>query len=791
MQTPNRILSVLLAVLVLALGASLAVAQTPQTIVIDGINDFLPGNLVEDDGGDTQHPNIDIGEVYMTNDAVNLYLGLEHDPAGWGSVQIGLAIDVNTADGGTTDPWGRQLEWSLAPLKPDFMFYINLDNNWQASYLWDGAGWVNIVQGPGALNWNTGSGFNELAIMLGSLGVSASDVINYDAWITQDGGTKGPLDAVANDASQLSTPGFTMWDTDSPIPMLELLPYTVQAAADPNPPVVQNVQPADYPVDSFFDVFFNEPISAGSVQPADFVLSAGDGVAHTVVGATVDGGDPSIVHLEFGSDLAAAGALYALTVNDVTDNAGNVIENNGTDNVAEFMLKEVVFRGKFGFFLAGQEPPHEFSVEGGFAPLTWDLCDNAMMTDTGVDDIWEYSTIFCVNGSTQDVEWKFVYDCSVYEPLAGNRLHTLDVANGAQDIIEVWWNNDDPTSFTQHDIDVEFFVDMSDSDFLMGDIVSINGAVAPLTFDVPSVNDLVDDGTGNDAVAGDMIFSTTITFPAGSYKDVAYKFLMNGEYECDLQGDRTVFLNDEVYGGGNGPLVLPVVHYDFCNTLFRAVEVIFSVDMSAEGISGADVVGVNGTPNNADPATFDWTIPSLNTLLDDGVAPDAVAGDMIYTTSVVFPDTSVQNIEYKFLLNDQYECQDLPNRTLSIDPETYDAVGNPQVVELAVFDVCGGASPVLPGQVSMIELMQNMPNPFNPSTEIRFSVPKAGEGSLRVYNMRGELVRTLRDGHFEAGAGSVVWNGKTDAGMNAGSGVYFYRLEVAGDAAARRMVLLK
>ena len=785
---------VLLAVLVLALGASLALAQTPQTIVIDGINDFLPGNLAEDDGDDTQHLALDIGQVYMTNDAVNLFLGLEHDRDGWGSVQLGLAIDVNTADGGTTDPWGRQLEWSLAAMKPDFMFYINLDNNWQASYAWDGASWVNTAEGPGSLNWNTGTGFNELAIMLGSLGVSPGDVINYEAWVTQDGPTKGPLDAVANDASQLSTPGVTVWDTDSPIPMLSMLPYTIAAAADPDPPVVAQVRPTEYPVGSFFDVFFNEPIDGATVQAGDFVLTGGDGSAHTAVSAIPDV-DPSIVHLEFDNALLPAGELYTLTVSGVTDNAGNSIVQDGDGNVATFMLKEVVFRGKFGFFLEGQEEPHEFSVEGGVAPLSWALCDGAMMMDTGVDDIWEYSTIFCVNGAdgaaTQDLEWKFVYDCATYEPLAGNRQHTLDLANGAQDIIEVWWNDDDPTSFTAVDIDVHFFVDMNDSALLPGDIVSINGSAAPLTYDQPSLNDLVDDGTGVDAAAGDGIYSTLITFPAGSYKDVTYKFLLNSEYECDEQGDRSLFLNDEEYGGAGNPLVLPVVHYDFCNTLFRAVEVVFTVDMSEAGIVGGDVVGVNGTPNNADPATFDWTIPSLNTMLDDGVAPDAVAGDLIYTAAVVFPDTSAQNIEYKFLLNDAYECQDQPNRTLSINPEMYDALGNPQLVELATYDVCSNLSPVLPGPISLIELRQNMPNPFNPSTEIRFSVPKAGEGSLRVYNLRGELVRTLRDGFFEAGTGSVVWNGRTDEGMNAGSGVYFYRLEVGGDSAARRMLLLK
>ena len=165
-------LGLLTALIVLTLGAGLAVAQTPQTIVIDGVNDFLPGNLADADGLDTQHTEIDLGDIFVTNDAVNLYLGFQTGPGSFGTDQLGFAIDVGTPGGGTTDPWGRAIEWSTATNKPDFMFYVNLDNNWQASYYWDGAAWVNIVQGPGTLNWATGTEFRELAVMLGSLGVS-------------------------------------------------------------------------------------------------------------------------------------------------------------------------------------------------------------------------------------------------------------------------------------------------------------------------------------------------------------------------------------------------------------------------------------------------------------------------------------------------------------------------------------------------------------------------------------------------------------------------------------------
>lgn len=789
-----------LALIMIMLVASWALAQTPQTITIDGVNDFLPGNLVDADGGDTEYPNIDLGDIFVTNDAVNFYIGAAHDPGGWGSVQLGIAIDLGTPDGGESDPWGRAIEWSLAANKPDFMFYVNLDNNWQSSYMWDGAAWVTVNAGAGSLGWVTGTGFNEIAIMLGSLGVTSGDAINYDIWVTQDGSTKGPLDASANDDSQLSTPEFTLFDTASPIPMLVYNSHTVLASSDPDPPVVVEIKPAGYPIDSFFDVYFNEPVSAATANIAgNYTLSGA-----TVIGAAIDGGDPSIVHLEMDAPLGASALLYSLTVTGVNDLASNAIVEDGEDNTACLMLKSVTFRGKFGPFLDNQTtPPFAFYVEGGTAPLNWDLCSEGEMTDTGVDGIWEYETLMAVAGdcaagtAVADLEWKFSFMCTTYEPLAGNRSHSLDLANGAADVIEVWWNDEDPTSFTTHDIDVEFFVEMSLVDgFMAGDTVGLNGSPF-LTHITPSTNMLVDDGTGNDAVADDGIYSILVTFPEGTRKNVDYKFLLNDVYECDTQGDRSLYLNDDLFdtvGGTLGALILPVVHYDFCDAIYQAVEVVFSVDFNNtawENIGSGDVVSVNGTASHGEIPTFDWSIPSLNVMLDDGLWPDVAADDKIYSVAVTFADSSTQNIEYKYLINDEYECASQGNRHASLDPDNFDAEGNPQILATDIAQICDTPTAV-PGVIgNRLILNQNHPNPFNPSTEISFTVPKAGNGSLSIYNLRGELVNTVLSGHFAEGPGVVIWNGRTDQDLQAGSGVYFYRLVVGNDAQTRRMIMLK
>ncbi|MEK7671647.1 MAG: T9SS type A sorting domain-containing protein, partial [Bacteroidota bacterium] len=80
----------------------------------------------------------------------------------------------------------------------------------------------------------------------------------------------------------------------------------------------------------------------------------------------------------------------------------------------------------------------------------------------------------------------------------------------------------------------------------------------------------------------------------------------------------------------------------------------------------------------------------------------------------------------------------------------------------------------------------NYPNPFNPSTLIRFSVPIGEKVSLKVFDMTGKEVATLADGILEAGSHSM----KFDASRLA-SGTYFYRLTTARYTETRKMLLVK
>jgi len=93
---------------------------------------------------------------------------------------------------------------------------------------------------------------------------------------------------------------------------------------------------------------------------------------------------------------------------------------------------------------------------------------------------------------------------------------------------------------------------------------------------------------------------------------------------------------------------------------------------------------------------------------------------------------------------------------------------------------------------SFDSLAQNVPNPFNPTTTIEFSVKERAPVTLRIYNVRGQLVKTLVN---EVRAPEVVhrieWDGRNDAGQQVASGVYFYRLVAKDFVKTRKMVLLK
>jgi len=100
------------------------------------------------------------------------------------------------------------------------------------------------------------------------------------------------------------------------------------------------------------------------------------------------------------------------------------------------------------------------------------------------------------------------------------------------------------------------------------------------------------------------------------------------------------------------------------------------------------------------------------------------------------------------------------------------------------------ATAVIPSRSLVLE--QNVPNPFNPRTSIRFYLPARTTVRLDIYDVRGALVRRLATGVYDTGSHAVEWDGTDSKGQGVASGFYVYRLVTDGHPAmTKKMMLLK
>ena len=88
-------------------------------------------------------------------------------------------------------------------------------------------------------------------------------------------------------------------------------------------------------------------------------------------------------------------------------------------------------------------------------------------------------------------------------------------------------------------------------------------------------------------------------------------------------------------------------------------------------------------------------------------------------------------------------------------------------------------------------LMGNYPNPFNPTTTVRFALKENANVSLRVYNIKGQLVKTLVDGRMDAGIHDITWEGDDNNSRQVGSGVYMFRMITPDYEKTGKALLLK
>ncbi|HIE78547.1 MAG TPA: tandem-95 repeat protein, partial [Candidatus Thioglobus sp.] len=164
--------------------------------------------------------------------------------------------------------------------------------------------------------------------------------------------------------------------------------------------------------------------------------------------------------------------------------------------------------------------------------------------------------------------------------------------------------------------------------------------------------------------------------------------------------------------------------------------------------------------------------------------------DEIYdTTSTSIPITYqefVENVFEPFPMLPRVTVQFSMEATDGID--TVKITGGNRVLFVNRYEYLSTVSDGIPTEFALHE---NYPNPFNPTTTLRFDLPDLSDMTLTIYNMLGQKVKTFSMQSIPAGYHSVTWDATNDLGVGVGAGVYLYQLQTKDFVKTRKMVLLK
>ncbi len=242
------------------------------------------------------------------------------------------------------------------------------------------------------------------------------------------------------------------------------------------------------------------------------------------------------------------------------------------------------------------------------------------------------------------------------------------------------------------------------------------------------------------------------------------------------------------------------------NTAFNSATVPNSNSLNAYTTNVAvENISPSGNVMTADMrgGYFAPTLVSITPVIGDNdqvvPVPDVAGAGFVYGATFLLRDPSM--IEYaatdvewigKAKLVGTLDLNGVPGGTYDVVVRNPD--GQESVIDdgFIVNDVGTGIGN--PSLAATNALFQNHPNPFNPTTTIKYAIKDGGHVTLKIYNAAGQLVRTLVDDMQapQAGGFSVLWNGRNDAGEPVASGVYLYQLTAGSEyQAVKKLVLLK
>lgn len=334
--------------------------------------------------------------------------------------------------------------------------------------------------------------------------------------------------------------------------------------------------------------------------------------------------------------------------------------------------------------------------------------------------------------------------------------------------IEMYWNDQESTTFEIEnigDVPVNFYIrtdetnnsrDISGS-FMECDATGFTpGETTDWTFTVY-----------NGAIDNEWVSDVWIDFPLGVTVNYASDF--TGASSGDIEWDNTAGQGAYVNWHGETENGWGVLHDgEFASaTVNVTLSTEFAGDMTIDYTIGGD--GYGADPHIVDgQIMLEYPLRWINLDMSSGTLGIGESQEITvnFDTSDIEEETHTCNI---VITSDSWDSRTIP---ITLSPITIGE--NPDQLPAATL------------------LKQNFPNPFNPETQIPFSISKPAENvTLGIYNLRGQLLKTLMSSSAQPGNYLLVWDGKDDSGNDVTSGIYFSRLSIDGVSQSKKMILMK
>jgi hypothetical protein len=173
---------------------------------------------------------------------------------------------------------------------------------------------------------------------------------------------------------------------------------------------------------------------------------------------------------------------------------------------------------------------------------------------------------------------------------------------------------------------------------------------------------------------------------------------------------------------------------------------------------------------------------------DPNLKPAASGENSIAVLNFKLDDPNLRTVEIGTFSSEepQHELMFVYNEYVDGVPNVRDL--NPEFTGASIALDASASKTTLPTEFT---LSQNVPNPFNPTTDISFALPTDSKVSLSIYNVLGQHVKSLVDEYMRAGFQTVSWDGTDNSGRTVASGVYFYKLRADNFSATKKMLMLK